>query len=276
MKLAVGVGFDVLQHPRGREHVDALGVDVAGGDVLHRLGRAAALGVDQELGLGVLGPGAGDVVGADPGVDVALAVPDVEAGAALGVVDEAGLALDEGAEPHVGAEEDLGLGPVLGPDVLDHLDRVGGGAAVVGLGLDLGRGVDVHDDQGAGVLGLPGAQLVGVDRVGERAAGVEVGDQHLLLGREDRGRLGHEVDAAEGDRLGVGGGGLAREAERVAEVVGDVLDLGQLVVVGEDDRVALRGERADLLAELGDLLRRELRCERGLDRRELLHEPFLS
>ena len=119
-----------------------------------------------------------------------------------GSSSKSGLALDEGAEPHVGAEEDLGVGAVLGPDVLDHLDRVGGGAAVVGLGLHLGRGVDVHHHQRARVLGLPGAQLVGVDRVGERAAGVEVGDQHLLLGREDRGRLGHEVDAAEGDRVG--------------------------------------------------------------------------
>ena len=35
--------------------------------------------------------------------------------------------------------------------------------------------------------------------------------------------------------------------ERVADVVGDVLHLGQLVVVGEDDRVALAGELAHLL-----------------------------
>src|SRR5665811_2445253 len=55
-----------------------------------------------------------------------------------------------------GPDEDLGLGPVLAQDVLDHLDRVGGGAAVVGLGLDLGRGVDVHDDDRVGaVAGLP-------------------------------------------------------------------------------------------------------------------------
>ena len=39
---------------------------------------------------------------------------------------------------------------------------------------------------------------------------------------------------------------LLAEAERVADVVGDVLDLGHLVVVREDDRVALLGERADL------------------------------
>ena len=69
--------------------------------------------MDQELGLRVLGADVADVVGADAGVDVALAVPDVEARAALGVVLEPRLALDEGAEPHVGAEQDLGLGAVL-------------------------------------------------------------------------------------------------------------------------------------------------------------------
>ena len=52
---------------------------------------------------------------------------------------------------------------------------------------------------------------------------------------------------------------LAREPERVAHVVGDVLDLGQLVVVGEDDRVALRGQRADLVREPLDLGRRQTR-----------------
>ena len=50
-----GVLLGVLDHPAGREHVHALGVDVAGGDVLHDAGRAAALGVDQEVGAGVRG-----------------------------------------------------------------------------------------------------------------------------------------------------------------------------------------------------------------------------
>jgi hypothetical protein len=47
---------------------------------------------------------------------------------------------------------------------------------------------------------------------------------------------------------------LAGEAERVADVVRDVLDLGQLVVVGEDDRAALGGERADLGLQGGDVV----------------------
>ena len=90
----------------------------------------------------------------------------------------AGALLDVGAEEHVRPEQDLGVLAVLAEDVLDDLDRVRGRHAVVGLGLDLGRRVDVHDDDRAGVLGLPVAQLLGGDRVGERAAGVEVGDQH--------------------------------------------------------------------------------------------------
>ncbi len=44
----------------------------------HALARAAALGVDEELGVGRLGLPALDVRGADAGVDVALAHPDVE------------------------------------------------------------------------------------------------------------------------------------------------------------------------------------------------------
>src|SRR5438067_1650372 len=50
-------------------------------------------------------PGALDVRRPDAGVDVALADPDVHA--------LAGHALDVGAEEHVRAEEDLGVGTVL-------------------------------------------------------------------------------------------------------------------------------------------------------------------
>ena len=243
----------------------ALLLDFAGGDELHHLGDAAALGMDEELGVGMGGALGADVVGPDAGVDVALARPDVHR--------VAGLALDVGAEPHVGAEEDLGLGAVLAQDVLDDLDRVGGGAAVVGLRLDLGRGVDVHhDDRVGAVARLPVAQLARGDRVGERAAGVEVGDQHRLVGREDRSRLGHEVDAAEGDHRSAGGGRLTREPERVAGVIGDFLHLGHLVVVGEDHGVALARQLAHLARHLLDLLRAEVEHrDRLVDRRQLSH-----
>ena len=47
--------------------------------------------------------------------------------------------------------------------------------------------------------------------------------------------------------------GDARELEGVAGVVGGVLDLGALVVVGEDHDVPLGGEAAELLLEGGEV-----------------------
>ena len=143
-----------VDHPLGREDVGALVRE------RHRLARAAALGMDEQLGVGRLGLPALDVGGPDAGVDVALAEPDPQLAA--------GHPLEPEAEVEVGQEEDL---PV-GRDRLDHRPRVPGGAAVVALGLHLGGRVDVGDDDRARVLGLPGAQLGGVDRGGERAAGV--------------------------------------------------------------------------------------------------------
>ena len=42
------------------------------------------------------------------------------------------------------------------------------------------------------------------------------------------------MDTAERDRVRIGRGRLAREPERVADEVRDILNLGNLVVVGED------------------------------------------
>ena len=82
-----------------------------------------------------------------------------------------------------------------------------------------------------------------VGHVGHRAAGREVRQDDVLLRTgQDVGRLGHEVHAAEHDRLGVGlGEGGVGELERVAHEVGVLHDLVALVEVPEDD---------DALAEL--------------------------
>jgi hypothetical protein len=220
-----------VDHLLGREDLRSLVPE------RHRLARTAAFRVDEQLCVGRLGLPALDVRGPDAGVDVALAQPDRQLAS--------GHLLEPEAEVHVRQEEDL----LLGRDRLDHRLRVPRGAAVVALRLHLGRRVHVGDDDRARVLRLPVAQLRGIDRGGERTAGAEVGQEHRLLGTEDRGRLGHEVDAAEDDRLRVGRGRLAREAERVADVVRDVLHLGSLVVVGEDHRVLLSGELADFFMQ---------------------------
>ena len=101
---------------------------------------------------------------------------------------------------------------------------------------------------------LPVTQLRGGDRVGQRAAGIEIGNQDALAGAQDGGCLGHEVHAAEDDRVCIGTRRLLRQTERVADVVGDVLNLGQLVVVSQDHRATGVRERAHLFPERGDVL----------------------
>ena len=93
-------------------------------------------------------------------------------------------------------------------------------------------------------------ELVGRAAVLEAAAGVHVGQNDDLVGRQDLGGLGHEADAAKGDHLGVGRLRLARQIEAVADEVGQVLDFGRLVIMGEQDGVALRAQPVDLGSEV--------------------------
>ncbi len=95
-----------------------------------------------------------------------------------------------------------------------------------------------------------GLEVVGAATVGERAARREVGHDDRAGRVQDLRGLRHEVDAAEHDHVALDLLGDLREGERVADEVGQVLDLRLLVVVREDHRVALFLEPADLLLEL--------------------------
>jgi hypothetical protein len=103
------------------------------------------------------------------------------------------------------------------------------------------------------VVGVTPAEVgegIGRTGVGQAAAGFQVGQQHRAARVEDLGGLRHEVDAAEDDHLGVGAGGTAGELEGVTDEIGAVLDGVVLVVVGQDDGVALGLERSDRSGEL--------------------------
>ena len=97
------------------------------------------------------------------------------------------------------------------------------------------------------------ARLVG--HVGHRASGGEVRQDHGLLGRREQvGGLGHEVHAAEHDRLGIGPGERGvRELERIADEVGVLDHLVALVEVAEHDGAVAEGRLggADAIVQLG-------------------------
>jgi len=161
-----------------------------------------------------------------------------------------GHATHVGPEVHVRQKEDL----LIGGDGIDDLDGVPGSTAVITFRFDLGRGVHVRDDDGARMLGLPCTELSGVDGRGEGTAGSEVGQQDGLGRRENGGRLGHEMNAAEDDDVRRSPGRLTGEAERVTDEIGDVLHLGPFVVMGENHGPALPRELLDLRLQFSDEL----------------------
>src|SRR5207247_3108307 len=121
---------------------------------------------------------------------------------------------------------------------VDDTDIMTGGAAIVRIVLNGGTAVYVRHDHPIPMLRAPGAHIFGPNRGGERAAGLEVGDEHQLVGVRDRGGLGHEVHAADDDHWRVELDRPARHSERVGDDVGHVLDGRDLVVVREDGGAA--------------------------------------
>ena len=116
---------------------------------------------------------------------------------------------------------------------------VGAGAAIVALGLDLGRAVNVADHQSVRMLLFGLAQLLGRDHIGHGAAGRWLGHEHLLLQRKNGGRLGHETHAAEDDHCRVRFGRLDAQPQRIATEIRQVLNLRRLIIVRQDHGVAL-------------------------------------
>ena len=235
--------FGQFHHAPGRQHMRALFGQVTVGSHPQDGCGAAALGVDHHLGVRMRSHLVSDILRRDACVHMALAHPDVDVLAAR-------LAFHMRAEELVREEQDLG---VFG-DAAHDIGSVGRGAADVALGLHRSRGIDVGNDDRAGVFGLPRTEFFWRDGVCQRAAGSQVGEQYPLLRAQDLCRLGHEMHTAEDDLWSIGLRRDARQIQRVAHVVADVLDLRNHVVVGQDHGVALLGQRFHLRSPPGELL----------------------
>src|SRR2546426_12486123 len=98
--------------------------------------------------------------------------------------------------------------------------------------------------------GAPAPHVGGPDRLGERAPRVLIGDEDPLVGVRNRRRLGHEMHPADDEQRRVPLGRAPRHPERISSDVRHVLDLGPLVVVRQDGRLAVSLERPDLGDEL--------------------------
>jgi hypothetical protein len=92
----------------------------------------------------------------------------------------------------------------------------------------------------------------------QRATGVHVGQDHCLFRRKNLGHLGHELHAAERDHIGVGLRRLARQFQRIADEIGQILQFRLLVIMRQDDGILLAAQALDLGADVDTNERRVL------------------
>lgn len=222
-------GFGVVHHFFGGandvgEHSDAKG----------------AFGVCDEFGVGIFFADFGDTVPGELDVNVTGTLPKIHF--------SAGLLHDPTAEVLIGNEEDV----AVGRSGLHDGFRIAAGANDIAQGFDVGAAVDVGDDVVifVGVVGEELFQLIAGTSLLKRASGVLIRENDDFVRICNFGRLRHEVDAAKCDDIGVGFFCLKGKPQRVANVVSDLLDFGDLVVVGEDDGVALFLKAQDFLTEV--------------------------
>ena len=154
------------------------------------------------------------------------------------------------------------------------------GAADVAFRLDRRRGVHVRHHGHAGILlfHVPQGELVRKregdaelvrielparlsrslhrDHIGHGAAGRDLRQEHGLVRREDGGAFRHEVHAAEHDDAVIRFCRGPGELQGIAGDVRDVLHLGPLVVVGQDDGVEVLFQLEDLVTKQSDIRHR--------------------
>jgi len=153
---------------------------------------------------------------------------------------------DVAAQIAIGGENDRPIARNLSHDI----HRVGTGADNIAHRLNFGGAVDIRHHQMIGVGGFESGEGVGGAAIGEGAPGVEIRKQNLFVGVEDFRRFRHEVNPGKNDDIGTRFGGFAGESEGVPDVVGDVLDVGILVVVGQNDRVQVFFQGRDRLEQV--------------------------
>ena len=99
-------------------------------------------------------------------------------------------------------------------------------------------------------------QILSLAAVGERAAGIQVRAEHGFVRAQELASLSHEVHTAHNHYLGIGFGSLASQCQRITHKVGNILNLTNRVVVGEDNRIFLLAKLSDFSLQVQGLVDR--------------------
>ena len=158
--------------------------------------------------------------------------------------------VDVAAQVVVGAKDDA----LVPGQLVYNLLRIAARHHHIGQRLHSRRRVHIAHHGVAGMLIDERLQVVGLATVGQRAASVQVGAQHLLLWRQQLARLGHEVHTRHHNDVGVGLRSLSGQRKRVAHKVGHLLNVARGVVVGQQHRVLLLAQTTNLLLQIYRLI----------------------
>src|ERR1041385_7717230 len=139
--------------------------------------------------------------------------------------------------------------PVL-RNLPDDLLRIARGANDVAEGLDLRAAIDIADCNMARVPLPEFLEQGGRAPFCERAPRFQIGQEHLFGGAQDFRRLSHEMNPGKNDGLRIRRCRPAGEVKAVPYKIGQVLDLGILVIVREDHCMQVLLEPEDLLLQI--------------------------
>ncbi len=100
---------------------------------------------------------------------------------------------------------------------------------------------------------LPAVGADGLDGAAfhQAAARQAVRNHHDAVGIDDLGRLRHEPHAAKCNHVALEFAGLARQLETVADAIGQLLDFRILIVMRQQDGLAVALELQDFVGERG-------------------------
>lgn len=88
-------------------------------------------------------------------------------------------------------------------------------------------------------------QILSLTAVSKRATSIQVRTDHGFVRTQEFACLSHEVHATHNHYLGIGFCSFTSQSQRVANKVGDVLNLTYRIVVGEDNSIFLLAKLSD-------------------------------
>ena len=203
--------------------------------------RAAAFGVHQHFGSGVLLFKLHEFRHRETLVHMAAAVPEHHLASRLRI--------DVVAQVIVRTEDELG---VLG-ESFDNLFGVARRHHHISQRLDGRRGVNIRHHLVAGVRLYKVGKLVCRTAFGQRACGIEVGHEHLFLRTENFVSLAHKVHTAHHNDVGISFSRLLGQSEAVAHKVGNILQHALGVVVCQNDGIFLLAHASNFGLEVNAL-----------------------